>query len=675
MMMNQLGRPALLLALALALLAPAVPAQTATNDPYQALVTREFGTAADALAAIEQQIQAAAPADHPALEQRLIGVLENPAATMPGKQFACQMLRLVGSPACVPAVARLLTDEKLSHMARIAFLDLKDPAVDAALRDALKSTRGEVQIGIVHTIGDRADRGSLNAVAGLLNADDARLVAAVLNAVGKIGGAEGAAAMDGAKVSDAQKLAWAQAYLRCASGLAVRGETKAAQAMYRKLLEGAYPSEARAGALRGMVFAQKEQAVPLIVQTLGSSDRLMKRAAQAAVIAVPGHAATVAFAQQLSALPPEAQASLIGALAARGDAEGLTGLVNKLAGAEHVALRETSLRALGRLGDVSSIPLLVAALADPTNGPIATQSLVDLRGTGVVEALMKQAEGGPARIGVLNVLAERKQGEALPVARKIFSDPDAKIRQAAVKVLSELGTQEDLQSLCAVILTTSDQGERERQARAISAIGVRLADKAARDGVVLPAFGKADAATKRLLLPVLSAFGGDQALAAAVGALAGEGEDRKAAVRALAEWPDSAPLASLQKVAGEETNETVKVLALRGFIKMINPSRLKTEEKLEAFRQALALSTRPDEKRQVLPEIAKIGREDSLKIVEPFLADDALKREAAQAYEKIAESLVERQPEVARAALQKVLADTKDEGLGAKAKAALDRIK
>src|SRR5271157_428332 len=79
-----------------ALLPSAAPGQTAGTDIYQAIVSREFGTASTELAAVEKEIANARPDQYAPIEAKLIAVLEAPAATLPGKQFACQMLRIVG---------------------------------------------------------------------------------------------------------------------------------------------------------------------------------------------------------------------------------------------------------------------------------------------------------------------------------------------------------------------------------------------------------------------------------------------------------------------------------------------------------------------------------------------------------------------------------------------------
>ena len=255
----------LVLTLAFALAATQLPAvaQSGGDAVYQALVKREFGTDADALAAIEKHIQSAKPEEYPAIEARLITVIETPEATMPGKQFACQMLRLVGSPKCVPAMATLLADEDLSHMARNVLLGMPDSAAAAALRQALATTQGNVQIGIINTIGDRGETDSLGALAALLTQGDEDVIESALAAIGKIGGPAAADTLDLATVPEDTKPGWAQAYLRCAGSLAAKGNVARAQKMYQALLDGDFSPQVSAGAFQEIVMAQKADQLPI----------------------------------------------------------------------------------------------------------------------------------------------------------------------------------------------------------------------------------------------------------------------------------------------------------------------------------------------------------------------------------------------------------------------------
>ncbi|MFI5379740.1 MAG: HEAT repeat domain-containing protein [Tepidisphaerales bacterium] len=656
-----------------AILAASVQGQA---DPYQAIIKRDFGTNAADLAAIEKEIGDTKPDHYAGIEVRLLAVLESPDATFPAKQFVCQMLRTVGSPKCVPAVAKLLTDEKLSHVARQVFLGMKDPAVDDALRKALGQTQGNLRIGIVNTIGDRRDAQSLAVLATLLAGNDEATSRVTLNAIGKIGGAPAADLLDKTKVADTLKDAWAHAYLKTAQSLAANDAARSVK-MYYDLLDGNYPMPVRAAAFPAVAQALKNEAVPLVIKTLSSPEALMRRAAAGCILTLPGNAATKTFVAALAAMSPEGKAMLLGELAARGDAEGATDTVNKLVADKDSAVSLAAIKALARLGGAASVPVLSAVIKEPAPiGPEATRTLVELRADGVGAALVKLSETGePAvREAVFGVLAQRGQIDALPSVRKSIADSDANVRRAALKTLAALGSQEDLPKLVDMLLAAKDDADRDAFAQTISGIGARMADKTARCEPVLAAMSKADAPAKIRLLTILSTFGGAQSLQAVKAALAGEAEVHKTAVRALSNWPDAAPIADVLAIARDDQDKSNQILALGGYIRMIALGG-RPEQKLTAYRQALELATRADEKKQVLTGLGEIRTAESLKMVEPFLEDAALKREAYSAYEKIAEGLAGRQPGIAREALTKVVEKSPDGGTRNKAKSALQKMK
>ena len=229
--------------------------------------------------------------------------------------------------------------------------------------------------------------------------------------------------------------------------------------------------------------------------------------------------------------------------------------------------------------------------------------------------------------------------------------------------------------LANVVVAKKDEAERDQAAQAMSDLGARMTDKAASCEPVLQAFAKADGPAKVSLLTVLSSLGGDKALAAVRSALTGDGELRKAAVRALAEWPDAAPMADLLSVAKDDKEKSSQILALRGYIRMVGLSGARSAQKVQFYREALTLATRPEEKRLAVTGLADVANAEALKLVETYLEDAALRREAFVAYEKIAESLASRQQALAKEALQRVTDKAADAGLRNKAKRALDKIK
>ncbi|MCX5675371.1 MAG: hypothetical protein NTX87_10235, partial [Planctomycetota bacterium] len=90
----------------------------------------------------------AEPKDQPAL----IAVLKSADATQKEKADACRELAHVGTKDAIPALAALLADEKLSHMARYGLETIPDPAVDDVLRGMLGKVKGRLLAGMIGSL-------------------------------------------------------------------------------------------------------------------------------------------------------------------------------------------------------------------------------------------------------------------------------------------------------------------------------------------------------------------------------------------------------------------------------------------------------------------------------------------------------------------------------------------
>ena len=89
-------------------------------------------------------------------EAQLITVLESEAPLV-DKAKACQRLGMIGTKRAVPALAKLLADDQLSHYARYGLKPITDPAVDETLRQAMGTLQGELLVGVINSIGMRHD--------------------------------------------------------------------------------------------------------------------------------------------------------------------------------------------------------------------------------------------------------------------------------------------------------------------------------------------------------------------------------------------------------------------------------------------------------------------------------------------------------------------------------------
>lgn len=225
------------------------------DKAFEALKTYDWGTDRSVLKPIDEAIVASHKdtAAKKSLEMRLVAALKGN-VSQAAKDYICRQLSLIGSAGCVPAVAELLTDEKLSHMARYALERIPDEEAVAALRDALPKTSGKVKVGVINSLGVRRDAKSVEALTALLKDQDGEIASAAAAALGAIGTPEAAKALTDfqAKAPEKLQLAAADACLVCAERLAAAGNKAEALALY-KLLAKSEIKHVKLAATRGML--------------------------------------------------------------------------------------------------------------------------------------------------------------------------------------------------------------------------------------------------------------------------------------------------------------------------------------------------------------------------------------------------------------------------------------
>jgi hypothetical protein len=131
---------------------------TASPEPWDEIATLEPGRDRTFASIIRSVVINAEPAQRPAVEAKLLGVLGNAKCTSEGRMFVCRMLALIGSAKSVPALAPLLTAAATADVARYALDAIPDRAVDAEYRAALPKLRGAAKAGLIGSIGLRGDR-------------------------------------------------------------------------------------------------------------------------------------------------------------------------------------------------------------------------------------------------------------------------------------------------------------------------------------------------------------------------------------------------------------------------------------------------------------------------------------------------------------------------------------
>ncbi len=208
------------------------------DQAFEALKTYKWGVDPKAIKAIQDTIvathgDAAARKD---LESKLAAVLATDAPRA-AKDSVCRFLKTIGTAHSVEALAKLLHDAELSHMARHALQTNNAPEAVKALVGAMDKAPKTIKIGIISTLGARGTGVPIAPLAKALADKDAEISTAGALALGAIGSEEAVKALAAAKATDANKIAVCDAMFQCAENMLNHGKKSEAKAIYSTVLK------------------------------------------------------------------------------------------------------------------------------------------------------------------------------------------------------------------------------------------------------------------------------------------------------------------------------------------------------------------------------------------------------------------------------------------------------
>lgn len=598
------------------------------------------------------------------------------------KADACRELAVVGDRKAVPVLVPLLADAELSHNARYALETMRGDEVDTALRKELPKVKGRLLVGVIGSLGVRKDAKAVKPLSGLLADNDPQVAQAAARALGSIGDAAGARAIESAfsKTAPANRLAFCEGLLRCAEGFTAKGKTKEAMSLYDRLLKVSdTPEQVRLGALRGSIVTRGTKDPSLLKESLASSDGIRFSAAVRAALELRGPEVVRVLAASLTQLQVDNQIVVLQALGNLGDSLAVP-TIHGLAKAGATNVRVEAIRALAAIGQGPAVPVLVGLLTDPDRD-ISREALEGLAGvTGrdadVAALNLIRSSKPEQRISGINLAGRRRMIAAAPALVTAASDADAKVRAAALQRLERLGTPAEVPDLIKQLLRTSAAQDLSGLTDALSSICTQAGSPAATTDQIIAAVAKAQPAQKSALLTVLGAVGGNKALAS-VGAALNETqpEVRKAALQALAGWPDAAAMPELLRIVRAGGDDAERGTALRGYVRLARESGGSAEEKLKQLSEAATLAKNAQEKMLVLAGLGDIPSVGALKLAASNLSDAAVAEEACAVTVKIAEKLDAKHGAEIGTALNQVLKTAKSTQVLEAARKRLNQLK
>lgn len=420
----------------------------------------------------------------------------------------------------------------------------------------------------------------------------------------------------------------------------------------------------------GAFGMEKEASDPLIqavIALLRDSDKEIRALGLEQVRSgAPGVGATRAFARQLPELTPDAQVALLGALGDRGDRRARADLLAVLKNTQEESVRVAAIRALGALGRVDDLPLLIDALAAPSAQcrAAARASLVRLSGAEVPAEIARRSATAapPVRVVLIGVLAERRALDTIPVLLPAAVDADPRVRAAAMTALGQLADLQHLDGMVQGVLRAEPGPEREAAEKQVMRVCARSAD--ARCRPLLRVWQKRSAAEREALLPTLGRVGGDAALRVIDAYIAAdEPEQHRAGIRALCNWPDASVAPRLIELARADQHPSHRIAALRALIRVAPlRDRRPPAARLALLQTAMTMASRDEERRLVLKRASAIRDVATLRFVVPFLDQPAYAQQACETIVELAHHRGLREPHKAEfhQALDAVIRTSRD---------------
>jgi hypothetical protein len=173
----------------------------------------------------------------------------------------------------------------------------------------------------------------------------------------------------------------------------------------------------------------------------------------------------------------------------------------------------------------------------------------------------------------------------------------------------------------------------------------------------------------------LGKIGGEKALGLLREYLAQDNaEVQVAVVRALSDWPSAEPMDDLKRIAQNSDDQVQRILALRGFVRLIGLDERPAEEKTGRYKEAMSLAAGADERKLVLSGLGNVRTFSALQLACSYLDDSALQAEAAAAVLKIAEAVQGDYRLQTRAVLVELLAGSQNDSLRQRAQGIIERI-
>jgi type 1 glutamine amidotransferase/HEAT repeat protein len=595
------------------------------------ITTFNMGDHADAVTRMEKLVLKAQgnEANINELNEAFASLINDPEATLDGKQFACRQLYLIGNDMAVPALGEALLSSETCDMARYALERMGSSKAELALIDALDKSGPNIRIGLANSLGQMKSKVAASKLGELaMLSSHTVVIDAATKALGAIGPKE--------ELEKLPTLQAQHALISVSDQLRVEGKNDEALQICQRIFNSAKESEVRAVAMRGLALCQGVEAVPMLMEALKSGDRIMVSTAANTLREIPGEEATVAIANGLPSLESDAQILVIYALADRKDSACLDTALTLIGKNEDVDVAFVQL--VGIIGGPDQVADLLQfatgdsdALADAANASLAKLPQPEINA--VLAGLLK-GEAPAMQTVILDALKNRNATESVEAVMELAAKGDDVVRVAAFQALAALGSNSNEAEAIKLLCAEKAEGPRDAAEDTVASLAKGDAQN------VLAAYPATASMTEaRLsLIRALGDIADDSAVSTLVQSMHGGGEaEQMEAVDVLSRWSSPAPIDELLAATEKNGSDANKRTALQGAIRQIAlESNRSPAQTVALYAQAAALATENDDIAMILAGIAEVIDPSVMPLIKQYKGREGLENDVKEAIERAA---------------------------------------
>ncbi|MDR0520966.1 MAG: DUF1080 domain-containing protein [Planctomycetaceae bacterium] len=519
-----------------------------------------------------------------------------------------------GTVEAVPALKKLLANEKLNTVVRSALINIPKGAGDNpadsigvnTLRESLAVLKGKNLAGVIESLGWLRDAKSEAELVKLTKSDDLLVAQAAVLALGKIASEESVNTLKGilGDANSPNRIKAATGMLFAAEYLIKNGKKTEAAAVFETLKNCGIAS-VKTAAIRDSVLLDEEQGIPVFLTLLKSDDKLDVRAVLDIANKLKSPKTSRLILDNFGSLPAERKAALIEVIGVRKDPGSVEPLI-QFAQSGDQQVKVAAVKALGNAGDLKGLDAILqaAAASDAALASAGNNSLMKIHGAefnaAIVNALGSKEK--PVRLAALNVIAARSITEGARAAQSLFNDSDSDIRNAAVSAFAQMVTTAgDLETLFG-LYEKAEGAEKEKFREPLKLACMRISERDQAVAILEKAGNSGNTEKKQFVLELFLAVGGEKAGQSLL--KAAKSSDNAVADKAtelLGKWTTAEIAPGLLDLAKTLPVEKFRIRAVNGYIRIVRQltGNLPPAKRLEMLESIEPLATREEQKKLV----------------------------------------------------------------------------